>query len=62
MHGFALNVNVNLDYFNNIIPCGLANNEVTSLSKELKKNKINLDEVKNELKISFSKIFQSRFI
>lgn len=62
MHGFALNVNVNLDYFNNIIPCGLANNEVTSLSKELKKNKINLDEVKNDLKISFSKIFQSRFI
>ena len=35
MHGFALNVNVDLDYFNNIIPCGLTDNVVTSLNKEL---------------------------
>ena len=35
MHGFALNVNVDLDYFNNIIPCGLTDNVVTSINKEL---------------------------
>ena len=35
MHGFALNVNVDLDYFNNIIPCGLTDNVVTSVNKEL---------------------------
>ena len=62
MHGFALNVNVNLDYFNNIIPCGLANNVVTSLNKELDDNDINLDNVKDVLKTSFSIYFKSKFI
>lgn len=62
MHGFALNVNVNLDYFNNIIPCGLTNNIVTSLSKELNNNYIDLNRVKDDLKNSFSKTFKSEFI
>ena len=35
MHGFAFNVNTNLSYFNNIIPCGIINKGVTSLKKEL---------------------------
>ncbi len=35
MHGFALNVNTDLDYFDNIIPCGISNKSVTSLQKEL---------------------------
>ncbi len=35
MHGFALNANVDLSYFDNIIPCGITNNSVTSLNKEL---------------------------
>ena len=35
MHGFALNVNTDLDYFNFIIPCGIQNKQVTSLEKEL---------------------------
>ncbi len=35
MHGFALNVNTNLNYFNNIIPCGIDDKAVTSLSHEL---------------------------
>src|SRR6202007_2446106 len=34
MHGFALNVNTNLDYFDYIIPCGIRNKKVTSLKKE----------------------------
>ena len=38
MHGFAFNVNTNLDYFNNIIPCGITNKSVTSLQKELGKS------------------------
>lgn len=35
MHGFALNVNTDLDYFNNIIPCGIVNKKVTSIKQEL---------------------------
>ena len=62
MHGFALNVDVNLDYFNNIIPCGLANNIVTSLNKELGNNNINIKKVKDDLKTSFSTSFKSEFI
>ena len=62
MHGFALNVNVNLDYFNNIIPCGLTNNIVTSLNKELNNDYIDLNRVKDDLKNSFSKTFKSEFI
>jgi lipoyl(octanoyl) transferase len=38
MHGFALNVNVDLNYFNFITPCGIQNKKVTSLEKELGKN------------------------
>ena len=62
MHGFALNVNPDLDYFNNIIPCGLANNIVTSLIKENQNGDVNIDEIKANLKVHFSKIFNSEFI
>ena len=62
MHGFALNVDVNLDYFNNIIPCGLANNIVTSLNKELGDDNIDINKVKDDLKTSFSTSFKSEFI
>ena len=62
MHGFALNVNVELDYFNNIIPCGLTDNIVTSMNNELNKSEINIDEVKVVLKNSFSRTFNSKFI
>jgi len=62
MHGFALNVNPDLDYFNNIIPCGLANNIVTSLIKENQNGGVNIDEIKSNLKVYFSKIFNSEFI
>lgn len=56
MHGFALNVNTDLDYFNNIIPCGIQNKQVTSIEKETG-NKVDYDEVKSKLKKNFEKVF-----
>jgi lipoyl(octanoyl) transferase len=56
MHGFALNVNTDLSYFKNIIPCGIQNKQVTSLQKELNKA-VPLEEVKEKLKRNFSEIF-----
>ena len=61
MHGFAFNVNTNLAYFNNIIPCGISDKGVTSMQKELKKE-IDLEEVKNKIKKNFSELFQAEFI
>ena len=57
MHGFALNVNVDLNYFGNIIPCGIQNKAVTSMQQELHQT-INLDEVKQKLKKHFCTLFQ----
>jgi len=56
MHGFALNVNTDLSYFNYIVPCGIKGKGVTSLSRELEKT-INLDEVENELLDNFKTVF-----
>lgn len=58
MHGFALNVNTDLSYFNNIIPCGIQNKQVTSIEKELGK-KVDYGEVKEKLKRNFEKVFES---
>jgi lipoyl(octanoyl) transferase len=57
MHGFALNVNTNLDYFSNIVPCGISNKEVTSLRKILNRD-IDPEEVKEYLLKHFSEIFK----
>tara|TARA_B100001996_G_scaffold200223_1_gene153245 strand:- start:2500 stop:3198 length:699 start_codon:yes stop_codon:yes gene_type:complete len=62
MHGFALNVNVDLDYFNNIVPCGLTNNIVTSIYNERKDYDLAINDVKSDLKDCFSKTFNSTFI
>ncbi|WP_185872464.1 lipoyl(octanoyl) transferase LipB [Blattabacterium cuenoti] len=62
MHGFSLNINTDLRYFDYIIPCGIYNQEVTSLKKELKKNDISFQEVKNMVKKSFQEIFEVKFI
>ena len=56
MHGFALNVDTNLDYFANIIPCGIDDKAVTSISKELGK-KISTDEVSVVLRDSLTSVF-----
>lgn len=58
MHGFAFNVNTDLQYFKNIIPCGIQddNKTVTSLEKELGQ-KLEMEEVKSKLKRHFSELF-----
>jgi len=58
MHGFALNVNTDLDYFNFIIPCGIQNKKVTSLKNELGRE-VDMDEVKEKLKRNFEKVFEA---
>ena len=56
MHGFALNVNTQLDYFNNIIPCGIADKQVTSMHKELGAE-VSLESVKETIVREFETIF-----
>ncbi|TCD03387.1 lipoyl(octanoyl) transferase LipB [Pedobacter psychroterrae] len=56
MHGFALNVNTDLDYFGNIVPCGIDDKEVTSMQRELGAA-LNMDEVKDRLKQHIAHLF-----
>ena len=56
MHGFALNVNTDLSYFDNIIPCGIQNKKVTSMKSEVNEL-VNILEVKGKLKRNFEKVF-----
>jgi lipoyl(octanoyl) transferase len=56
MHGFALNVNTDLAYFNNIVPCGIPDKQVTSLQKELGRE-VPMQEVKDLVKQKFEQIF-----
>jgi lipoyl(octanoyl) transferase len=58
MHGFALNVNTDLNYFNFIIPCGIRNKQVTSIGKELGR-KIDFEEAKEKVKNNFAKVFDA---
>lgn len=62
MHGFALNVNANLGYFDNIIPCGIRGKAVTSLHVELGKKTIDEAEVKAKLLKHFANLFEAEFI
>lgn len=57
MHGFALNVNTDLGYFDNIIPCGIRGKAVTSLNVELSKEKVDTKEVKTLILKHFEEIF-----
>ncbi len=57
MHGFALNANVNLGYFDNIIPCGIRGKAVTSMEAELGQ-KVNMEEVKSKILKHFKELFE----
>ncbi|MCK0131874.1 lipoyl(octanoyl) transferase LipB [Flavobacteriaceae bacterium F08102] len=61
MHGFALNVNTNLGYFDHIIPCGIRGKAVTSLAAELERE-IPINEVKQKILHHFSAIFEAKFV
>jgi len=60
-HGFALNVNTDLDYFNLIIPCGINSKPVTSVAKELG-NPLTLEEVANSVSRNFGTVFNSQIL
>ncbi len=61
MHGFALNVNADLGYFDNIIPCGIRGKAVTSMHVELGKS-VDEQEVKEKILKHFAALFESSFI
>ena len=62
MHGFALNVNTDLGYFDNIIPCGIRGKSVTSLRVELNRSFIDENEVKEKISKHFLDLFNAEFI
>jgi lipoyl(octanoyl) transferase len=61
MHGFAFNVNTNLDYFNYIVPCGIRDKQVTSLEKELGRP-IPMNEVKEKIRKNFELVFDAELV
>ncbi len=62
MHGFALNVNADLGYFDNIIPCGIRGKAVTSLHVELGVEKVDEAEVKSKIIKHFSLLFDASIV
>lgn len=61
MHGLAFNINTDLEYFNNIVPCGIGDKAVTSMQKELG-HLVDINEVKNILKHHISVLFDMELI
>ncbi|MDH7462799.1 lipoyl(octanoyl) transferase LipB [Chitinophagaceae bacterium 26-R-25] len=61
MHGFALNVNTDLSYFDFIIPCGIQNKQVTSIAKELGRE-VDFEEAKGFVKKNFEKVFGVKLV
>ena len=62
MHGFALNVNADLGYFDNIIPCGIRGKAVTSLNVELGVEKVDESIVKEKILKHFEQLFEAQFV
>src|SRR3954466_1059379 len=62
MHGFALNVNADLGYFDNIIPCGIRGKGVTSLQVELGVEKVDEEEVKAKIVKHMTALFEAEFV
>lgn len=61
MHGFALNVNTDLTYFDYIVPCGIQGKAVTSLAAELNRS-VSIDEVKVKIVHHFSELFNAKIL
>ena len=61
MHGFALNVDNDLSYFENIIPCGISNKSVTSITNEIV-NQVDKYDVKEKIIKNFENIFSAKLI
>ena len=59
MHGFALNVNTNLGYFDNMIPCGIKGKAVTSLNVALGVAEVNMNDVREKLLHHFLNLFEA---
>ena len=62
MHGFALNINANLGYFDLMIPCGIRGKAVTSLNVELGQKEIDVEVVKEKLLKHFANLFEAELI
>jgi lipoyl(octanoyl) transferase len=62
MHGFALNVNADLGYFDNIIPCGIRGKAVTSLHVELGVAEVDMEEVKSKILRHFKVLFSAELL
>ena len=60
MHGLALNVNADLGYFDNIVPCGIKEKAVTSLNVELGKAKVDMEDVKQKFFMNFEILFEAK--
>ncbi len=60
MHGLAFNVNTDLSYFKNIVPCGIDDKDVTSMERELG-HSIDMEEVKEKLKKNIGELFEMEF-
>jgi lipoyl(octanoyl) transferase len=61
MHGFAFNVNTDLNYFKNIIPCGIDDKDVTSMERELG-FKLDMEKVKLKLREHICNLFEMRLL
>jgi lipoyl(octanoyl) transferase len=61
MHGFAFNVNTDLGYFRNIVPCGITDKGVTSMAQELG-GEVDIEEVKNRLRLEIADLFDAELV
>ena len=62
MHGFALNVNADLGYFDHMIPCGIRGKAVTSMHVELGQEKVDEQAVKDRLIHHFAELFEAEMV
>lgn len=61
MHGFALNVNTDLNFFDHIVPCGISNKKVTSMREEAG-SEVDIEEVKEKLRRNFERVFNASLL